>query len=95
MRVGRTEDNDIVVPERWVSSQHAEIFFRQPQDRLGEHSYVLRDRSRYGTLVSLRSTWRKVHHQEIILQPGMRLKFGSSHGRTLEFLIEMRSVTGL
>jgi hypothetical protein len=94
MRVGRTEDNDIIVPERWVSSQHAEIFFRQPQDRLGEHSYVLRDRSRYGTLVAMRSQWRKVHHQEIVLQPGMQLKFGSSHGRILEFLVEMRSTTG-
>ena len=95
MRVGRTEDNDIVVPERWVSSQHAEIFFRQPQDRLGAHSYVLRDRSRYGTLVAIRSQWRKVHHQEIVLQSGMQLKFGSSHGRMLEFLIEMRSGTEL
>jgi len=89
MRVGRTNDNDIVVPERWVSQQHAEIFFRQIPDRGSDRSYILRDRSRYGTLVAVPSAkWRKVHHQEIVLEPGMRLKFGSSHGRVMEFTIE-------
>jgi len=147
MRVGRTEDNDIVVPERWVSQQHAEIFVRQvqappptspnplpnssPNHHLPHHSptphaalmqagyqagnhlgvqmmttsprseprsdtpiaplvneYVLRDRSRYGTLIAERSTWRKIHHQEIALRSGMRIKFGSSQGQALEFIVD-------
>ncbi|MGD1900842.1 MAG: CHAT domain-containing protein [Geitlerinemataceae cyanobacterium] len=89
MRIGRTQDNDIIVPERWVSQQHAEIFFREAQELRGGGSYVLRDRSRYGTFVVVPTENRcTVHHQEVVLEPGMQLKFGSSHGRTLEFAIE-------
>ena len=32
--------------------------------------------------------WQKVHHQEVPLQSGIQLKFGSTHGQTLEFVIE-------
>lgn len=32
--------------------------------------------------------WQKVHHQEVPLQSGIQLKFGSPQGQTLEFVIE-------
>jgi hypothetical protein len=32
--------------------------------------------------------WQKIHHQEVPLQSGIKLKFGSSQGQTLEFIIE-------
>ncbi len=84
MRVGRRPENDLVIQERWVSQQHAEIICRGQEDGL---SYFLRDFSRYGTLVYESGEWRKINHQEIQLQPGMHLKFGSSHGQTLEFTL--------
>jgi hypothetical protein len=32
--------------------------------------------------------WQRIHHQEIPLISGMQLKFGSSQGQLLEFVIE-------
>ncbi len=32
--------------------------------------------------------WQKIHHQEVPLQSGIQLKFGSTHGQALEFIIE-------
>lgn len=89
MRVGRLPDNDLVIPERWVSQKHAEIICRD--FFTGENSrptYYLRDFSRFGTLILGPEGWQKVHHQEIPLQSGVRLKFGSSQGQTLEFVVE-------
>ena len=92
MRVGRTEQNDLTVAERWVSKRHAEIFYRnlQPSGENGKPAYFLRDFSRYGTLVLNAGTgnWQKVHRQEIPLTSGMQFKFGSSQGETWEFAIE-------
>jgi hypothetical protein len=108
MRVGRRQENDLVIQEQWVSQQHAEIICR---DAIATHeagpTYFLRDFSRYGTLI-LRPNkegnspttgqdlgkndsvtgWQRVHHQEVPLQSGIQLKFGSSQGQTLEFVIE-------
>lgn len=93
MRVGRLpDDNDLVIPEPWVSSKHAEIFCRQSSSAslLGksEATYYLRDFSRFGTLCLGTDGWKQVHRQEIVLQPGTRLRFGSSRGRLLEFVVE-------
>jgi hypothetical protein len=106
MRVGRRQENDLVIQEQWVSQHHAEIICRDDfnaQD--ARPTYFLRDFSRYGTLISppersngaanqflgghdgVRS-WQKIHHQEVPLQSGIKLKFGSSQGQTLEFVIE-------
>jgi len=88
-RVGRLGENDIVISEPWVSQRHAEIFCRHPN--LGSttfQTYFLRDNSRYGTLLLESDSWQKVHLQEVPLQSGMRIKFGSSHGQTFEFIIE-------
>jgi pSer/pThr/pTyr-binding forkhead associated (FHA) protein len=88
VRVGRGEDNDIVISEQWVSSKHAEIFSRNSNDDRSQPSFFLRDFSRYGTLVLAETGWLRVHHQEVALQSGTQLKFGSSQGQALEFMIE-------
>ncbi|NET56899.1 MAG: CHAT domain-containing protein [Symploca sp. SIO2E6] len=91
MRVGRRQENDLVIGERWVSQQHAEIICRD-NSNLQEPSstYFLRDFSRYGTLILSPDSngWHKIHHQEVPLQSGVQLKFGSTHGQALEFIIE-------
>ncbi|MGL5081183.1 MAG: CHAT domain-containing protein [Microcoleaceae cyanobacterium] len=95
VRVGRGDDNDVVIPEQWVSSKHAEIYCRNGQE--AKPTYFLRDFSRYGTLVwekpqekiQEKTTWQRVHHQEISLESGTQLKFGSSQGQVLEFIIEI------
>jgi hypothetical protein len=51
-------------------------------------AYFLRDFSRYGTLIKSSDGWQKVHHQEVKLESGILLKFGSSQGQTLEFAID-------
>ncbi len=88
VRVGRGEDNDIVISEQWVSSKHAEIFCRNGSDDNPQPTFFLRDFSRYGTLVSAETGWQRVHHQEVALQSGTQLKFGSSQGQALEFMID-------
>ncbi|MBZ8181068.1 CHAT domain-containing protein [Oscillatoria salina] len=89
MRVGRRPENDLVIQERWVSQKHAEIISR---DTLSgpdsQPAYFLRDFSRYGTLISSSQGWQKIHHQEVPLYSGVKLKFGSAYGQTLEFIIE-------
>lgn len=87
VRVGRHNDNDIVIPEQWVSGKHAEIYCRNGQNV--EPAYFLRDFSRYGTLIRQTTGWQRVHHEEITLKSGTHLKFGSSHGQTLEFIVEI------
>lgn len=86
VRVGRLAENDIVIAEPWVSQRHAEIFCRQAH--LGDTTFFLRDNSRYGTLLSDSDSWQNIHLQEVPLQSGMRLKFGSSRGQTFEFIVE-------
>lgn len=106
MRVGRRQENDLVIQEQWVSQNHAEIICRDDFNGQEAHStYFLRDFSRYGTLIlppdlvhktanqSLGGgngvqDWQRIHHQEVPLESGIQLKFGSSQGQTLEFVIE-------
>jgi hypothetical protein len=90
VRVGRWEQNDVVIREQWVSQKHAEIFCRNSiGDTEGEPSYFLRDFSRYGTLVLGPEGWQRIHHQELLLRSGTQLKFGSSQGQIFEFTIEV------
>ncbi len=89
LTVGRRSDNDLVIQERWVSQQHAEIFYRDISGQENqEPGYFLRDFSRYGTLILTDQGWQKIHHQEVPLKSGDRIKFGSSQGLTLEFAIQ-------
>ena len=89
MRVGRRQENDLVIAEKWVSQRHAEIICRD--DRLDSKAapiYYLRDFSRFGTLILDGTGWHKIHHEETPLQSGMQLKFGSSQGQIWEFMIQ-------
>ena len=94
MRVGRDRaENDLVLQEDQggVSRKHAVIFCRQPQPNSNtEPSYFLEDFSRFGTWVLApgveANNWRKVHRQEVLLQPGSHLKFGSIHNEAVEFI---------
>ncbi|MEM7795456.1 MAG: CHAT domain-containing protein [Cyanobacteria bacterium P01_C01_bin.118] len=89
MRVGRLPDNDLVIAEPWVSSKHAEIFYRRAATvESSEPTYFLRDFSRYGTYYLSSQGWQQIHRQEIPLSSGMQLRFGSSDGCLLEFIIE-------
>ncbi|MEG4111581.1 MULTISPECIES: CHAT domain-containing protein [unclassified Microcoleus] len=95
VRVGRWEENDVVIREQWVSQKHAEIFCRNTiGDSREEPSYFLRDFSRYGTLVLGSDGWQRVHHQELLLRSGTQLKFGSSQGQIFEFTIEVPKTSG-
>ncbi len=89
MRVGRNQRNDLVIPEPWVSQAHAKIFCREERiENKATATYFLSDESRFGTLVLGDTGWQKVHHQELPLQSGMQLKFGSSQGQSWEFVID-------
>lgn len=90
LRVGRRPENDVVIPEPWVSGSHAEIFCRQTSSNVPgqEVAYYLRDNSRYGTFCQVGEGWKHVHRQEVGLQSGMQLRFGSPQGRLMEFVIQ-------
>ncbi|MBD1929751.1 CHAT domain-containing protein [Trichocoleus sp. FACHB-90] len=87
MRVGRHRENDLVIEKQEVSRKHAEIFCR---DSLGggKPTYFLSDDSTFGTFILGPNGWQKVFHQEVPLQSGTQLKFGSIQGQTWEFIIQ-------
>lgn len=86
--VGRSQENDVVILERWVSQKHAEIFCRYfPNEQL-KPIYFLKDISRFGTLIYQSGDWQRIHHDEVAITSGTLLKFGSSQGQAFEFVIE-------
>ncbi|MHC5674500.1 CHAT domain-containing protein [Nostoc sp.] len=89
-RIGRTNDNDIVIPEPSVSKRHAEIFCRNTvTDATFIRTYYLQDFSTYGTTWFLGlNGWQQILREEVPLKSGMQLKFGSARGETWEFIIE-------
>ncbi|MDX2212575.1 MAG: CHAT domain-containing protein [Oculatellaceae cyanobacterium bins.114] len=87
MRVGSREGNDLVIREPGVSRVHAEIFYRDSFTSAdGQHTYFLKDYSRFGTLVLMQDGWHRVHHQEVPLLSKTQLRFG--HSSALEFVID-------
>jgi hypothetical protein len=89
MRVGRSHENDLVIEKAEVSRKHAVILSRDSlPDGQPMPTYFLRDESTFGTFILGDNGWQKVHHQEVPLQSGVRLKLGSTQGETLEFIIE-------
>lgn len=89
MRVGRHPENDLVIPEKWVSQRHAEIICREsPSKPQQGYTYFLRDFSRFGTLILTPDGWQRVHYEEVPLLSGKQLKFGSPYGQTVEFMVE-------
>jgi pSer/pThr/pTyr-binding forkhead associated (FHA) protein len=89
-RIGRTTDNDIVIPEPSVSKRHAEILSRNTlTGSTPVRTYYLQDLSTYGTTwVFQANVWQQIIRQEVPLQSGMQLKFGSSKSQPWEFIIE-------
>jgi predicted component of type VI protein secretion system len=89
-RIGRTKDNDIVIPELYVSKRHAEILCRNIiAGSQSVRTYYLQDFSTYGTTWCLGPNgWQQILREEILLTSGMKLKFGSAKGETWEFMIE-------
>ncbi|MHC5596802.1 MAG: CHAT domain-containing protein, partial [Nostoc sp.] len=89
-RIGRTQDNDIVIPEPSVSKRHAEIFCRNTlTDATLMRTYYLQDFSTYGTTWFFGlNGWQQILREEVPLKSGMQLKFGSPRGEIWEFIIE-------
>jgi len=89
-RIGRTQDNDIVIPEPSVSKRHAEIICRNTfAGTTPVPTYYLQDLSTYGTTWCLSSNgWQQILREEVPLQSGAKLKFGNSRSETWEFIIE-------
>jgi CHAT domain/FHA domain len=88
-RIGRTTDNHIVIPDLSVSRQHAQIICRDNFSATTPVlSYFLRDDSTGGTLIFRSGNWLRIHHQEVPLESGMQLKFGSSRNDIWEFIVE-------
>ncbi|MBD0327945.1 MAG: CHAT domain-containing protein, partial [Pyrinomonadaceae bacterium] len=90
-RIGRTKDNDIVIPEPSVSKRHAEILCRNTFTGATQTpTYYLQDFSTYGTTWYLGANgWQQLLREEVPLKSGMQLKFGSSsRGEIWEFMIE-------
>jgi hypothetical protein len=89
-RIGRTKDNDIVIPEPSVSKRHAEILCRSNiTGSTTVRTYYLKDVSTYGTTWCLGSHgWQRIIREEVPLQSGMQLMFGSDQGQVWEFVIE-------
>jgi hypothetical protein len=88
IRVGSSQDygNDLVLEDPGVSRKHAEIFCRNLND--ARPTYFLRDFSRFGTLMLTDKGWQKIHRHEVPLTTQTQLKFGSSRGQTVEFVID-------
>ncbi|MEA5512877.1 CHAT domain-containing protein [Nodularia sp. UHCC 0506] len=89
-RIGRTKDNDIVIPEPSVSKRHAEILCRSNlTGTIPVRTYYLQDFSTYGTTWCLGPNgWQQILREEVTLKSGMQLKFGSSRGKIWQFVIE-------
>ncbi|MBE9220422.1 CHAT domain-containing protein [Dolichospermum flos-aquae] len=89
-RIGRTRDNDIVIPEIYISRHHAKILCR---NTLIENTlstiYYLQDVSTYGTTWYLSPNgWQQILREEVPLTSGMQLMFGSANGEIWEFIRE-------
>lgn len=99
LHIGRQQTNDLVLFEQWVSSSHAEIFYRRTMSQrldggtesVLEQVYYLRDNSRFGTFYLQDGIWKGVHRQEITLASGTQIRFGNrSDGPRLEFVVVAR-----
>ncbi|NEN92705.1 MAG: CHAT domain-containing protein [Okeania sp. SIO3H1] len=86
--VGRSQENDVVIFERWVSQKHAEIFSRCFPSEQVQPIYFLKDISRFGTLIYQSGDWQRIHRDEVAITSGTLVKFGSSQGQAFEFVIE-------
>ncbi|WP_096669827.1 CHAT domain-containing protein [Dolichospermum compactum] len=89
-RIGRTKENDIIIPEIYISRHHAEILCRKTlKETTSMTTYYLQDFSTYGTTWYLSPNgWQQILREEVPLTSGMQLMFGSSKGEIWEFIRE-------
>jgi hypothetical protein len=89
-RIGRTKENDIIIPEIYISRHHAEILCRKTlKENTSMTTYYLQDLSTYGTTWYLSPNgWQQILREEVPLTSGMQLMFGSSKGEIWEFIRE-------
>ncbi|MDB9535795.1 CHAT domain-containing protein [Dolichospermum planctonicum CS-1226] len=89
-RIGRTRDNDIVIPEIYISRHHAKILCRTTlSENTSNTTYYLHDVSTYGTTWYLSPNgWQQILREEVPLTSGMQLMFGSANGEIWEFIRE-------
>ena len=89
-RIGRTKENDIIIPEIYISRHHAEILCRNTlKENTSMTTYYLQDLSTYGTTWYLSPNgWQQILREEVPLTSGMQLMFGSSKGEIWEFIRE-------
>jgi uncharacterized protein YjbI with pentapeptide repeats/DNA-binding NarL/FixJ family response regulator len=89
MRIGRGENNDLVLQHPEMSRQHAEISCRHLPEAGTQPTYFLRDFSRWGTWIQIPDSeeWQRVHQQEVEITTGTQLKFGNPNSAVLEFSV--------
>ena len=89
-RIGRTKDNDIVIPGESVTREsHAEILCRNNLSGATPiRTYFLKDLSTYGTWFLAFNGWQQILREEVPLKSGMQLKFGSPKAEIWQFIIE-------
>jgi hypothetical protein len=96
MRIGRQLDNDLVIEdEQWVSRKHARIVCRhEASEQTPRITYSIQDFSKAGTHIrNPQDCWQRIHHQEVVLQPGAQIRFGSTQGKLWEFIVADKEVT--
>jgi class 3 adenylate cyclase len=84
LRIGRKQDNELVIDDDVVSRHHAEIALRGDK-------FVLTDRSMNGTTVSVHNgPTLRVCREEMVLVGSGQIAFGEEGGPVLEYCIEFR-----
>ncbi|MFN9671764.1 MAG: CHAT domain-containing protein [Microcystis sp.] len=87
MNIGRDRENDLQIAEKWVSKNHCRIICRKKAD-YPDYQYFLEDFSRFGTFIYQDGHWKQVHNQEVPLESGLQIRFGSHQGQILAFVVE-------
>jgi hypothetical protein len=87
MNIGRDMENDLQIAEKWVSKNHCRIICRKNAD-YPDYQYFLADFSRFGTFIYQDGHWKQVHNQEVPLESGLQIRFGSHQGQILAFVVE-------
>ncbi|MDY7049393.1 MAG: CHAT domain-containing protein [Microcystis panniformis WG22] len=87
MNIGRDMENDLHIAEKWISKNHCRIICRKNAD-YPDYQYFLEDFSRFGTFIYQDGYWKQVHNQEVPLESGLQIRFGSHQGQILEFVVE-------
>lgn len=84
--IGRSgAENQVVITEAWVSSEHALIIHRETESG---YYYVLKDISRFGTYIYRSGQWELFHYEDVKLDDRVHIRFGANNGEIFEFMLE-------